>query len=575
MGPEKVPVTAMCRRRPFDFVDALVICAFVVGAAFCVIAVMHKRSLWVDEAMLALNVATRSFGELTRPLDQLQMAPVLFLWSQRAAIAIGGVTEHMLRLVPLLCGIATLPLMFLVARRIVSRFAAALAVCVLAVSPMVIYYSGEAKPYAGDMFTALALLWLALRSMDEPAHAVRWRSLLLGGIVAPWFSFTAMFLLPMIGLALGVPERAAEGFSQGNRVRRRRAMLALAAWGASALASLFIARDSTIGHEMNLYWQGEFLTLGFTGARRAAAFTGELVQFAVLGLRRPAAPGSGSAVLAGVASALVSIGAVVLAWRGRLWALLIGGPLVAAFAASVAALYPAAARLWLFAVPLVVLLFVIGVDSLARLLPAVWRGAVALAIGALFVVPGLRSSLRLSRSPELFQHAQPVVNALLANLRDGEPVYVFAGATPVWLFYSTDWRRDTAALRPLLLAGSPPNGPAFNNAATAGRLTPETERILTRRIDGRVEVLGVSSGYRIAYRATRTHVAAEWAPAEVARMMRTGSPCVMLFFVHVRREEDTAMLAELRRVGAEQRWRFDGNGSKALRICFDKPSAPA
>lgn len=58
------------------------------------------RSLWLDEAMLALNVAARSFPELLRPLDYNQIAPPLFLWIERLAVLAGGTSEKALRAWP-------------------------------------------------------------------------------------------------------------------------------------------------------------------------------------------------------------------------------------------------------------------------------------------------------------------------------------------------------------------------------------------------------------------------------------------------------------------------------------------
>jgi hypothetical protein len=52
----------------------------VTGAAWRIAAYAQHRSLWYDEAALALNIAGRGFVELVEPLDYLQTAPPLFLW---------------------------------------------------------------------------------------------------------------------------------------------------------------------------------------------------------------------------------------------------------------------------------------------------------------------------------------------------------------------------------------------------------------------------------------------------------------------------------------------------------------
>jgi len=48
-----------------------------------VVEFARDRPLWLDEAMLALNIAARSFAQLARPLDYDQSAPVAYLWLER------------------------------------------------------------------------------------------------------------------------------------------------------------------------------------------------------------------------------------------------------------------------------------------------------------------------------------------------------------------------------------------------------------------------------------------------------------------------------------------------------------
>ncbi len=59
--------------------------AVAIGAALrlCQFALV-RRSMWMDEAMMALNIPARSFASLLRPLDYNATAPFLFLWLERA-----------------------------------------------------------------------------------------------------------------------------------------------------------------------------------------------------------------------------------------------------------------------------------------------------------------------------------------------------------------------------------------------------------------------------------------------------------------------------------------------------------
>src|SRR5688500_20345890 len=56
-----------------------------------------RRSLWFDEAALAMNIVERSFSGLLRPLDHEQTAAPLFLWAERLALLVDGNNEWALR----------------------------------------------------------------------------------------------------------------------------------------------------------------------------------------------------------------------------------------------------------------------------------------------------------------------------------------------------------------------------------------------------------------------------------------------------------------------------------------------
>src|SRR4249920_244244 len=89
----------------------------VAGIAFRLIQFRAARSLWLDESMLALNIASRSLGELLRPLDYNQVAPPLFLWLSRLSIRLAGTNEMALRAWPMLAALLVPPVLSLVAGR--------------------------------------------------------------------------------------------------------------------------------------------------------------------------------------------------------------------------------------------------------------------------------------------------------------------------------------------------------------------------------------------------------------------------------------------------------------------------
>ena len=80
----------------------------VIGALARVIRYYLCFPLWDDESFLCVNFIGRSYAELLQPLDYHQVAPVLFLWIERAVVQIFGFNEYSLRLVPLVTSLGSL-----------------------------------------------------------------------------------------------------------------------------------------------------------------------------------------------------------------------------------------------------------------------------------------------------------------------------------------------------------------------------------------------------------------------------------------------------------------------------------
>src|SRR5690349_11063509 len=156
--------------------------AIVVGISLRVIEFARNRPLWLDEAMLSLNIATRSFVDLARPLDYDQSAPVAYLWIERLAVNLGGVNEIALRALPFLGGLALVPLVWLVARRLAGATTAALAAVLAALWLLLITFNAEAKQYGVDPLVSALIAWFAVRVANVPGDRRRWLRLLAAGV---------------------------------------------------------------------------------------------------------------------------------------------------------------------------------------------------------------------------------------------------------------------------------------------------------------------------------------------------------------------------------------------------------
>ena len=82
-------------------ISAIGVSICLIGAIVRLTQYFANRSLWLDEAMLANNIVPRSFSDLARALDHGQVAPIGFLWIEKALVSILGNNEFALRLFPL------------------------------------------------------------------------------------------------------------------------------------------------------------------------------------------------------------------------------------------------------------------------------------------------------------------------------------------------------------------------------------------------------------------------------------------------------------------------------------------
>jgi len=129
-----------------------------VGIVLRLVRYAVDMPLWGDEASLALNILNRGYTGLLRPLDYYQVAPIGFLWSERAICCHWGMSEYAMRLLPMLAGIGALVLFACWARLLVSPLAAATATGILAVGNFCVRYAVELKPYGYDLLAGMLLL---------------------------------------------------------------------------------------------------------------------------------------------------------------------------------------------------------------------------------------------------------------------------------------------------------------------------------------------------------------------------------------------------------------------------------
>jgi len=422
---------------------------FVVGMLLRSAPWAFNRSLWVDEARLALNILGRPAGALLQPLDDRQGAPVGFLLLEKLAVQLFGEGERALRLVPLVAGIASMGLFYALARRWLSSAEALFALALFALCPPLVYYSSEVKQYSTDVLVALALLWAGERSAERTARTRDWLALVLAGAAGVWISHPAAFVCAGVGLALGL-----RAWRQGEIRDAYRYAAVSATWAASFLVSYWLVlRRADPGGYLLQFWADGFppvpprsLADLLWPARTFIAFFNDPAGLRFAGL---AAAAFTMGVLRWLAAAPRIVALLVMPAVFTLLASLLGRY---PFPTSVAhGSFPVQGRLILFLVPPALILIAAGVGWLFRPgRPVPVRALGAVAAIALLVPPALDAAGRFPRGFRIHD-VRPLVEEIGRPGQDGDVVVINARARPLWRYYA----RRLEASRPLLAGFDP------------------------------------------------------------------------------------------------------------------------
>lgn len=494
----------------------------------------------VDDAMLTLNVASRSFAGLLHPLALEQTAPIGFLWALKALTVLFGVSDPVLRMIPVIAGIALPYVMWRVARRVVGEPAALLAAFFAACSPILIAYSVSAKPYETDALVTLLLSGLTLDVLDARSPAAWWR-LTLGGAVALLLSTPAVFILAGSALALVITPAA--GRAPGRFVA------AAVTWMAVFAATyLSVTRVAAASPYMQAFWREKFLIVG---GRLDPVHIWDVLRRLPVQPFVPDKPLDGPLVVLWVA---FGWGAWRLARVAPGRAALVAGGIGALLGAATVHRYPIAPRVCVFAAPLFFLLFVSAVeDALGRwpwrrpigLAPLLVRAVVGLWI---LTLPILAANTRFW-SPD----TRTLARELERRHRRAEPVYVFTGAVPAWTVYTTDWSAPDTLRLERIFASQAATGEAFHNAASRNRAVSDTQGAqLGSEYQGHWELLGLSPGMQWREGSGYEHDRPDsgWGEREATRIRAVSDSTAWVVLAHLYPGEKRVLLGALQGQGA-------------------------
>jgi hypothetical protein len=370
--------------------------------------------LWIDECFLAINIYTRSFAGLFRPLDFNQAASLLFILLEKLAVVTFGPGEKALRFFPLLASVTALVLFQRVALAALSAPAACLAIALFALSDSLIYYSTEAKGYSLDVLTTVVCLYAGILLYDR---SLNWKHAVIAvgcGTASIFASFSAPFILCAIGVgwwSYSPIKRAGRFVVMGGAL-----MLIFIVWWIVLYRSL---SNNTFLHE---YWSFAFAPFPPKCLDDWRWYGYALLELLDIYDHR-------AFYLPDLF--FVFLGALALFRRQLPVAIILWVPIAAAIVASCAGLFPFRGRMELFIAPCIPIAIAMGFDVTARWISGWQSGVVAI----ILISPTIWWTAESCAYGRCHCEIRPILKYVEANCRPGDEVYFNWHASFLYAYY--------------------------------------------------------------------------------------------------------------------------------------------
>jgi mannosyltransferase len=310
----------------------------VLLAAAVRLPTLGQQSFWLDEGYTE-HLVRMSLGGMLSTIPNTESTPPLYYVLAWGWTRVFGYSEAGLRSLSALAGILTVPVVYAAATRLASRRAGAIAGFLVALAPVLVWFSQEARAYAlATLLSSITLLCLIRFLGDrDPRWLAGWA--VSAGLGLATHYFVAFVVAPELGWLLW------------HHRRDRRVLLAVAfvAVVAGALVPLALAQRGT-GHV-------DYISQGSLGRR--------LLQVPKQFLIGYASPGQ---VITGVAAALLVLAACA-------------GALVSQRVERSSVLLPLTVGLTAVLLPVVLALVSVDFLNTRNLLPALPPLLIVVAIG--------------------------------------------------------------------------------------------------------------------------------------------------------------------------------------------------
>lgn len=419
----------------------------IFGVIFRLREYFFNRSLWIDESSISLEIINKSFTDLFKPLGFEQSAPIGFLLLEKLAVKVFGFGEQALRFFPMVLGLFSIWLFYLVCKKILKGKSVLIALFAFSFSEHLIYYSNEVKPYIFDVFidSVLYLVFIQIINVGAgfiPARDINYKrvttrvtpttvgdilnlkylTILAGtGAISVFFSQPAIFVLAGIAFALLMRFR-----SKILIIKQLIAVFLI--WGSSFVINfLFFQLPTLKDYGLKSYWSGYFAPFPSLRSSDWIWYWDAFINFFNIPF---SSTKSGALILV-----LFIIGCTYLVKKKLFISLGILLPLIFVLIASALKLYPFTDRLLLFLTPSVIIVvsYALGkiIDNKNQYLALVGFGIIIY-----LFIPKFFNAQHSLFIPKTVEEVRPLVKYYQNNRQKNDKLYVYYGANLQYQYYA-------------------------------------------------------------------------------------------------------------------------------------------
>ncbi len=171
--------------------------AILLLAAALRLSTLGLQSFWYDEAFTPVHVLRASLDATLHNVVHTENTPPLWYVLEWGFSRVLGTGVVALRLLSALAGIATVAVAWAIGSKLAGRRAAIVTATLVAVNPLFVWYSQEARAYALFVFTASLALLCFLRAMREPTNRRLAEFAFTASLALLTHYFAVFLLMPM------------------------------------------------------------------------------------------------------------------------------------------------------------------------------------------------------------------------------------------------------------------------------------------------------------------------------------------------------------------------------------------